>query len=87
MAVWAFIKPIFKVHGKEDGMHYLKMAILCSVIMYISTLVDKAEFGKELIPSLTFGIFDYSAIRLFIYPALLYLTSLLWDIYDKKKKT
>lgn len=86
MAIWAWLKPILKVYGKEDGKRYFMMFLFCAFIMWLSIMIDQTEMFKELIPKLSFGFLEYNMVRWLTYPAMLYLAGTAWDAYDKKKK-
>ena len=87
MAIWAWLKPVLKVAGREDGNRYFMMSMFCTAILILSILIDKSTMFQELVPKLSFGFLEYRMVCLFIYPAMLYIGTLIWDKYDKKKKT
>ena len=84
MAVWAWLKPIVKVHGKEDGGRFFVMFLSCSLVLYVSYLIDKSGYLENLVEQYSFGVLDYIFVRWFIFPALLFFSAKIWDLYDKK---
>jgi hypothetical protein len=86
MGVWGFLKPYLKVYGKEEYKRYFVMSFLCAGVLYLAILFDKTNFAREIIPKITFGQLDYAVVRIFVYPAMLYAITLVWDFFDKSKK-
>ena len=83
MATWAFLKPLMKVRGQEDGMRYFIMFLSCAGILFLASLIDKSGILKSLVEQFSFGILDYTFVRWFIFPALLFVAAKILDLYDK----
>ncbi len=84
MALWAFLKPLMKVRGKEDWMRYFVMFLSCTAILFLTSLIDKSGVLKNLVEKFSFGILEYNFVRWFIFPALLFTVAKILDLYDRK---
>lgn len=69
--IWSFLRPYFKMHGKEDSKLYLSQGIFCSIGWAVAVLIDRSEWFPGLIESLSWGMLDLSVARWLLYPAVL----------------
>ncbi len=85
MALWAFLKPYLKVPGREDAGRFFMMFLSCSAVLLVTSIIDKSGMLSSLVEKFSFGILEYSFVRWFIFPALLFASAKILDLYDKKK--
>ena len=84
--IWSFLKPWFKVHGREDKKHHFSQTLFCLVGFFISVAIDRTELFRDTIDNLSLSWFDLNTARWVLYPSVLLVLAWLQQIFTHRKK-
>ena len=73
LTVWAVLKPVFQVHGKEDSLDYFKQALFCTIGFGLAIAIDQTFLNGVIEMFAAEGDDSAMIAHWLLYPAVLVL--------------
>ena len=71
LAVWAVLKPVFKVHGQEYYGDYFKQGLFCSIGLALAIVIHQSDGFNNFIEAYSHRWFNLSIASWLLYPSIL----------------
>jgi len=81
MTIWALLKPLLRVPGKENAFGNFKVFLFTAVVMAISVFAHQRQETTDLVEFVTFGLAPYEVASFFIYPFFLLIAANISDFF------
>jgi uncharacterized membrane protein YjdF len=85
LGLWAIVKPVVGMKGREHTWNYFKQSSFCIVGLLIAVWIDNTESFQELIADYSFWKVDLKVAEWLLYPFVLLLMALAQQYWRNRK--